>query len=188
MVGAQLYGTTLGALVNVLTTFWTLSNLSHLLGHGNWQMITYQTFHNAGAIWGAIGPLRFFGPSAPYHPLVYCFIIGFLLPFVPWLSNKVYPHRRWHLVNIPLIAMFSGLGGLQSEYLVPLIVGWVFQWYLYRTQREWWNKYCFVLAVALDAGVAICVMFVTGLQKLMPRWAGNPDMADGESINYYCFN
>ncbi|KAJ3040976.1 hypothetical protein HDV00_010048 [Rhizophlyctis rosea] len=186
-----LYGTVLGAITNVLTTFWTLNNLSHLLGKGTWQMITYQTFYNAGAIWGAIGPLRFFGPGAPYHPLIWCFPIGFLLPFIPWIANKfVYRNKGWHKVNFPLICLFSGLGGLQNGYLVPLVVGWVFGWWVFKRRREWWNKYCFVLAVGLDAGVAVCVLVVTVLAEVGVRglrWGGNPDLGGGVSINWYCF-
>ncbi|KAJ3280197.1 hypothetical protein HK104_000836, partial [Borealophlyctis nickersoniae] len=74
MMGAQLWGTIVGAIVNVLASFWALDRLGSSLGKGDWQMITYQMFYNAGAIWGAIGPARFFGPSSPYNSLLWCFL------------------------------------------------------------------------------------------------------------------
>ncbi|KAJ3282921.1 hypothetical protein HK104_010653, partial [Borealophlyctis nickersoniae] len=63
-------------------------------------------------------------------------------------------------------------------------------YYVHRRHHDWWKKYDFVLAVALDAGAACCVLIVAGLQQAQitgPKWKGSPDLGKGQSINYYCF-
>ena len=110
MVLAQVYGSFIGAFINVSVTFWAFDLLKDLLGTGQWRATGYTLFYNAGAIWGAIGPSRFFGPDSPYHSVLYCLLLGTLLPFIPWLLNKKYPSKYWKLVNVPLLASFQGPG------------------------------------------------------------------------------
>jgi uncharacterized membrane protein len=76
------------------------------------------------------------------------FLIGFLLPFLPWTMNKVYPHRYWHLgfrttliiVNMPVLTSIPGSGQYQS-YLIPIVIsGFITQFYMFRFKKEWFDK------------------------------------------------
>jgi hypothetical protein len=78
---------------------------------------------------GAIGPLRFF---SVYRSTLYCFLIGLVLPFVPWLLDKRYPHPYWRLIHIPLIASFTGPGRFQNFYIMPLVSAFLFQYYAFK--------------------------------------------------------
>ncbi|KNC97645.1 OPT family small oligopeptide transporter [Spizellomyces punctatus DAOM BR117] len=187
MLAAQFYGTFVGAIVSTIATFFVMSSME--IGKGDWQALSYRTFYSAGAIWGAIGPQRFFGIGAIYGPLLWCFLIGLLLPILPWLGNKIHPSRRWMYINIPLIAYFSGAGGLQNHYIMPLIAAFIFQYYLFRHANDWWKKYNYVLAVALDSGAAVCILVITVLTNMQlnaPVWAWNPDIRGGVQFDYYC--
>ncbi|KAJ3323512.1 hypothetical protein HDV06_001789 [Boothiomyces sp. JEL0866] len=138
MVFAQLYGTFLGAFVNTATSFWVMDSLDNILGTGDWQATDYFVFYNAGAIWGAIGPQRFFGIGSVYESTLWCFAIGFFLPIIPWYLNKLYPLSFWKMVNIPLLSSFFGPGQFQNFYLVPVAVAWFFQSYLFKNYNLWY--------------------------------------------------
>ncbi|KAJ2998788.1 hypothetical protein HDV02_004028 [Globomyces sp. JEL0801] len=166
MIFAQLYGSLIGAVTNTACTFWVLDSMKDTLGTGDWQMTNYFLFYNAGAIWGAIGPSRFFGSGSPYQSLLWCFLIGLALPFIPWILNKYYPNPFWCKIHVPLLASFSGPGQFQNFYIVPVIVAWFFQSHLYRNFPAWHAKYNYILAVALDSGVGITVLCVTILEQL----------------------
>lgn len=142
MVAAQLYGTVIGAIVNTSVSISAEDFLGSLLfKHPDWDATSYRVFYNAGAIWGAIGPQRFFGIGSVYQDLMWFFLAGFLLPFVPWLGNKLHPSRYWMYLNIPILASFPTMpGAIQSSVLVPLIVAWFFQHYVFHHHRDWWKR------------------------------------------------
>ncbi|KAJ3291622.1 hypothetical protein HDU79_002192 [Rhizoclosmatium sp. JEL0117] len=106
ILGAQFLGTFINAVASTSVTWAMMFSSGNLLhpNHGDWQYIVYQTFYSDGAIWGAIGPMRFFGVGSLYQGLLWCFLIGFLCPFGPWLMNRyVYPSKFWKHVNCELV-------------------------------------------------------------------------------------
>jgi hypothetical protein len=155
-----------------------MDNMRDMLGSADWGVSDYSIFYNAGAIWGAIGPQRFFGPGSVYESLLWCFLVGVILPFVPWLCHRVWPSPTWHLVNIPLLASCIGPGRIQNFILVGFGLSWLFQNYLFRHYHGWWTKYNYILAIGLDCGVAFAGLGVTLLQQAgqsFPTWMLNPE-------------
>ncbi|KAJ3113417.1 hypothetical protein HK100_001999 [Physocladia obscura] len=61
---AQFIGTFLSCIVATAVSWLIIFGMGNLLNanHGDWRFISYQTFYSDGAIWGAIGPSRFFVP------------------------------------------------------------------------------------------------------------------------------
>ena len=183
MVFAQLYGTLLGSFFNTAASFFVMDSMHDLLGTADWKVSEYGIFYNAGAIWGAIGPQRFFGIGSIYQNLLWSFLAGFLLPFIPWILNSFYPSKLWKLINFSLLASFAGPGRIQNFILPGLLVAWFFQNYMFRNHHEWWSKYTYILAVGLDIGVALTGLCVTFLQQFnleFPIWWLNP--LDRESM------
>ncbi|KAJ3321723.1 hypothetical protein HDU76_014032, partial [Blyttiomyces sp. JEL0837] len=146
-----------------------------------WSATHYNVFLNAGAIWGAIGPARFFGPGSPYVATLYGFVIGLIAPIIPWALHKAYPNGYWHLVNIPIIAVFPvQVGGYRSDLITPLIIGVIVNYFVKKHRHAWWKKYAYVMSAAFDSGTAITVTLVffmftvrADYQILMPTWGGN---------------
>ena len=124
MVGCQMYGTLVSSFVSTGATWLMITKFNDLIqpeGTGGWKATTYKTFFNAGdlftqilfsifdllnmnlflgAIWGAIAPARFWGIGSIYSSYMYCFLIGFIIPIIPWLINKyVYKSRFWPLLS-----------------------------------------------------------------------------------------
>jgi OPT family oligopeptide transporter len=139
-----------------------------------------RTHFNTSLIWGAVGPRRFFATDALYHPLLYFFILGALLPIAIYLLRKfVFTQSKWFArAHAPLL-----LGGL--NYIPPAsgtnygswaIVGLIFGLWLKRREHAWWRRYNFVLSSALDCSVAIAgiliffTIFYTGAADNFSWW------------------
>jgi OPT family oligopeptide transporter len=185
MVGAQLLGTFVGAFTTTFTCWFVMDHMN--IGAGDWKATSYSIFYSAGAIWGAIGPRRFFGIGTPYETLLFGFLIGFLLPFLPWIANKVYPNKFWRYINVPLLLYTSGVGSYQSEIIVGFIVNVIFQLYLFRYQYDWWKKYTYVFSAAVSGATMVAILLIALLKNLnfnAPFWWGNPE----GNLDYYCYD
>ncbi|KAJ3105611.1 hypothetical protein HDU96_008483 [Phlyctochytrium bullatum] len=88
------------------------------------------------------------------------FAIGLVLPFIPLLLHKQFPNSYWHLVNVPLIVVFPGLGGGSNRSETPLLVGIVVNYFIKMHRHAWWKTYAYVMSAALDAGLAITLTII----------------------------
>ncbi|KAJ3301643.1 hypothetical protein HDV03_000522 [Kappamyces sp. JEL0829] len=118
------------------------------------------------------------------------YIIGFLLPFIPFLLNKAFPSPNWRKINVVLLtaAMISMPTGSQQTFIVmPVLVAWFFQYYLYNHQREFWDKYAWIIASAFDSAAPFATFgarLLAVYKVMFPAWALNPANAQ---YDYYCY-
>ncbi|KAJ3005346.1 hypothetical protein HKX48_000732, partial [Thoreauomyces humboldtii] len=189
MFGTQIWGNLVGAAVSTGSSLWIIDNWgpngSNMINPSStqWNNIYYETFFDAGIIWGAIGPKDFFGQA--YKNLTYlAFLIGAIAPVIPWLGNRYYPSRWWVYINFPLFATTMTSGGFQNSVWMTLILAFIFQFYLYRHKFAWWSKYTYTLQTGLDVGTAIAVVVTALLSSSHPGpvWRGNPNTY----ADYYC--
>ncbi|KAL7747937.1 OPT superfamily [Sorochytrium milnesiophthora] len=158
---------------------WVLNPDSHKSDPvaNKWNSQTgYATYFSASLLWGAMGPLRFFFTS--YAPLaIAAFVVGTVMPvFLKLAYEYVGGPIPWSLINAPIILTVAGAGGYQSGVIMSILSSLFFQFYMYRRHTKWWQRYNYVLSVALDTGTAL-MGIVTGyaLQSAtMPNWALNP--------------
>ncbi|KAJ3119155.1 hypothetical protein HK100_000457 [Physocladia obscura] len=188
LVFTQFFGTFLNAIVSVVVAYYLMYNAGNLLGTDDWQYIGYLTFYNAGGIWGAIGPQRFFGVGSLYQNLLWCFLVGAVSPILPWLGNKfIVKSKFWHYVNFPLIYTIYGAGGYQNTIVVQMTVAFVGQVYIFNRHREWYQKYMYVVGTAFDSSSAITVLIISilGIYNLYFPYYNvfNPIT----EIDYYCW-
>ncbi|KAF9583377.1 hypothetical protein BGW38_009623 [Lunasporangiospora selenospora] len=100
--------------------------------------------------------------------------------------GSVWDHRLrrvpWHLVNMPLICVgASFVPQAPASFVMSAgIVAFCFAFLVLRYHHEWWRRYTFVLAAALDAGTQICNMAIFVVFSLIlkgsvgfPAWFGN---------------
>ncbi|CAG8522064.1 6241_t:CDS:2 [Paraglomus occultum] len=182
---AQVYGTILSAFVMYsVMTFVINTHANELRTNTHpWASLYAGYFYTASVIWGAVGPRRIFGATSPYRSLLWCWVVGFLLPVPFYLLNRKFPKSSfpWRSVNIPLICLGAALTSqLPKNYVVSaLVVGFTTQFLIYRYRHQLWRKYNYVVNAALDSGTQMCVLFVflftngffTSIQ--FPAWAGN---------------
>ncbi|KAI9324515.1 OPT oligopeptide transporter protein-domain-containing protein [Obelidium mucronatum] len=174
MVFAQFYGTFLNAIVSTAAAFYMMFNTNDLLKKPEWRY---------NGIWGAIGPQRFFGIGSLYEGLLWCFLIGAVAPLLPWLANKyIYKSKYWHYINFAII--FTTV-----VIIVPLILTFITQ-YLFLKNREFYQKYLYVMGAAFDGSagiVSLIVSFMAVVGVSFTSWyALNPN-TDNVPFDYYCY-
>ncbi|KAI9330486.1 OPT oligopeptide transporter protein-domain-containing protein [Zopfochytrium polystomum] len=120
------------------------------------------------------------GPGSPYVSTLWGFLIGAVLPVVPWVMHRFFPDGYWHLVNIPVIMTVPlDPGSILSIMITPLLVGILVNYVVKKYHHAWWKKYAYVTSAALDCGTAIALtviffifVFNENAPKL-PRYALN---------------
>jgi hypothetical protein len=102
-------------------------------------------------IWGLIGPERLFGTHGLYRNLVWLFLAGAVLPVPVWLLSRAFPERKWiALVNVPVISYgFAGMPPATPTNIATwLVTGTIFNYFVFRYRKGWWQKYNYVLSAA----------------------------------------
>ncbi|KAG0046030.1 hypothetical protein BGZ83_008757 [Gryganskiella cystojenkinii] len=200
MFVGQTFGTIVGAVFNYFTmTVIINSKRPYLDGteddpSGLWTGYLADTYWGSALIYGALGPARMFSKAGGYGFVYYGFLIGAIIPAIQWALSKKFPKIQWAKINITIIA--GGMSAYPNGYIVgvlpSIILCIIFQFYLFRYQKAWWQKYTFILAAALDAGTAFTGLFIFlffgGLSASMsvtfPSWWGNYYTPDGGNGNF----
>jgi OPT family small oligopeptide transporter len=121
-----------------------------------------EVFGTASIIWGVIGPGLQFSHGKTYYPLVFFFLAGAIAPVIPFVLSKKYPNSIFKYINLPVI--FNGTGFIPPATALNYVpwagVGFFFQYFVRRRYFSWWTKYNYVLAAALDSGLAISILVI----------------------------
>ncbi|KAI5671259.1 hypothetical protein M9H77_11623 [Catharanthus roseus] len=172
---AQLVGTLVAGTINLSVAWWMLESIDNICDveslhpESPWTCPKFRVTFDASVIWGLIGPERLFGPHGLYRNLVWLFLIGALLPIPVWVLSKIFPEKKWiPLINIPVIS--SGFAGMPPATPTNkgswIITGLFFNYFVFKYQKGWWQKYNYVLSAALDAGTAFMgVLLFSALQN-----------------------
>lgn len=147
-----------------------------------WTCPKFRVTFDASVIWGLIGPERLFGAGGLYRNLVWLFLVGAVLPVPVWILSKMFPEKKWiPLINIPVISYgFAGMPPATPTNIASWIVtGTIFNYFVFKYRRTWWQRYNYVLSAALDAGTAFMgVLLFFALQnegKNVKWWGSEPD-------------
>ncbi|XP_022973113.1 oligopeptide transporter 3-like isoform X4 [Cucurbita maxima] len=188
MYTAQLVGTLVAGTINLVVAWWMLDNIENICDtealqpDSPWTCPKYRVTFDASVIWGLIGPRRLFGPGGLYRNLVWLFLIGAVLPVPIWALSKAFPKKKWiALINIPVISYgFAGMPPATPTNIASwLITGTIFNYFVFRHHKRWWQKYNYVLSAALDAGTALMgVLLFIVLQNgghSLRWWGSQPD-------------
>ena len=99
------------------------------------------TFFTASVLWGTLGPKKMFGAGAIYNGLLWCFLIGALLP-IPFYFLS----RKWKIFQYFHAPVFLYGGLVWAPYNLanvwPVVpVAWLFNYYIKKRFLGWWSKY-----------------------------------------------
>nr|GEV50314.1 oligopeptide transporter 4-like [Tanacetum cinerariifolium] len=187
----QVLGTIIAGTVNLGVAWYLLSNMDEIChpdpkSNSPWTCPVDTIFFDASVIWGLVGPKRIFGPLGNYGALNWFFLGGIMGPVAVWLCHKALPSVSWiPLINLPVLlgaTAYMPLTGAVT-YNSWILVGTIFNFFVFRYQKMWWKRYNYILSAALDAGVAsmdILLYFTTGLEDKTVHWWGtdNPQHCD----------
>ncbi|KAI4864147.1 small oligopeptide transporter [Hypoxylon rubiginosum] len=192
---AQGIATVLGALTQVGVTLWMLGNVPGICSEdqpNGFSCPIGRTVYSSSVIWGLVGPSRLYSVGQIYSRLLHFFWIGLILPPMTYYLWKRTGSEFVRKVNWPLI--FVGTYNVPPatgiNYSSWYIVNLIFNKIIYKRFYAWWTKYNYVLAAALDTGLAfsgIVIFFAVtyGPNLQFPDWWGNTvwqNTADGQGL------
>ncbi|XP_047160979.1 oligopeptide transporter 4-like [Vigna umbellata] len=183
----QFIGTMLAGTINIGVAWWLLNSIKNIC-HDDllpedspWTCPGDRVFFDASVIWGLVGPKRIFGSLGNYSVLNWFFLGGALGPIIVWLLHKAFPKNSWiPLINLPVL-----LGA--TAYMPPatplnynswILIGTIFNFFIFRYRKKWWQRYNYVLSAALDSGVAfmtVLLYFSLGMENKSLNWWGNDE-------------
>lgn len=165
MFWCQIVATVVAGTTQLGVQAWMFTNIKGICSHhqkDNFTCPSTQVFGTASIIWGVIGPRRQFSQGHVFYPLTFFFLIGVVLPCIPFFVTKRYPNSIFKYVNFPVI--FNGTGLIPPatavNYVPWGIVGFIFQYVIRRRHFSWWTKYNYVLSAALDSGLAVGLVVI----------------------------
>ncbi|KAL8136597.1 hypothetical protein V2J09_002598 [Rumex salicifolius] len=143
-----------------------------------WTCPGDRVFFDASVIWGLVGPKRIFGHLGNYKAMNWFFLGGAIGPFIVWLFQKSFPRLTWiPLINLPVLLGATAYmpPATALNYNSRIIVGTVFNFFVFRYRKKWWQRYNYILSAALDAGVAfmaVVLYFSLGIENRSLDWWG----------------
>ncbi|TFK87105.1 OPT oligopeptide transporter [Polyporus arcularius HHB13444] len=165
MFYTQVVAATIACTVQLGVQTWMFSHIPNMCDSGQKDRFicpSTEVFGTASVIWGVIGPQRQFSSGQIYYGLVYFFLIGAICPLAAYLISLRWQNSFLRYVNFPVI--FNGTQWIPPasavNYVPWTIVGFIFNYIIRRRHFSWWTKYNYILSAALDAGVAIAIIFI----------------------------
>ncbi|KAF8193622.1 OPT-domain-containing protein [Mycena galopus ATCC 62051] len=134
------------------------------------------TFFAASVLSGTLGPKRMFGAGGIYNGLLWCFLIGAVLPVPVYLLRKKF--KAMEYIHLPVLL----LGGLSwAPYSMANVwpavpVGYFFNVFTKRRFIAWWSKYNYITTTAFSTAIAICaivIFFGIEWSGVAIGWSGN---------------
>lgn len=169
--------------------WWLLNSVEHICQPGllpknsPWTCPNDRVFFDASVIWGLVGPKRIFGSQGNYGALNWFFLGGLLGPCAVWLLHKKFPNQSWiPLINLPVLLGATAYmpPATALNYNAWILVGTIFNFFVFRYRKKWWQRYNYILSAALDAGTAFMTVLLyvsLGLEGVNLHWWGsNPDV------------
>ncbi|KAI3961278.1 hypothetical protein MKX01_006992 [Papaver californicum] len=180
----QFIGTIIAGTINIGVAWWLLTSIENICqeellpANSPWTCPGDRVFFDASVIWGLVGPRRIFGPLGNYAALNWFFLGGAVGPILVWFLHKAFPKQSWiPLINLPVLlgATASMPPATAVNYNSWILVGTIFNFFVFRYRKQWWQRYNYVLSAALDAGVAfmaVLLYFSVSMENINVDWWG----------------
>ncbi|KAK4438073.1 Oligopeptide transporter 4 [Sesamum alatum] len=180
----QFLGTIIAGTVNIAVAWWLLTSITNICQDdllppdSPWTCPGDRVFFDASVIWGLVGPKRIFGSLGNYSSMNWFFLGGALGPVLVWLFHKAFPKQSWiPLINLPVLLGATGAmpPATPLNYNAWIIIGTIFNFFVFRYRKKWWQRYNYILSAALDAGVAfmaVALYFSLGMENKEIDWWG----------------
>ncbi|KAI4375907.1 hypothetical protein MLD38_013723 [Melastoma candidum] len=187
----QFIGTILAGTINNAVAWWLLNSITNICQDtllppdSPWTCPSDRVFFDASVIWGLVGPRRIFGQLGNYKAMNWFFLGGAIGPVIVWLLHKAFPKQTWiPLINLPVLLGATAMmpPATPLNYNAWVLVGTIFNFFVFRYRKQWWQRYNYILSAGLDAGVAfmaVLLYFSVGMEnKGLTWWGTNGEHCD----------
>lgn len=180
----QFAGTLVAGTVNLSVAWWLLGSVENICQDqllppdSPWTCPGDRVFFDASVIWGLVGPKRIFGSHGNYEAVNWFFLIGAAGPVIVYIFHRIFPRQRWILmINLPVLigATANMPPATAVNYNSWLLIGTIFNFFVFRYRKKWWQRYNYILSAALDAGVAfmaVLLYFTLTMENRTVNWWG----------------
>ncbi|KAE8057108.1 hypothetical protein FH972_013825 [Carpinus fangiana] len=180
----QCIGTIIAGTINLGVAWWLLNTVENICQdellppNSPWKCPGDRVFFDASVIWGLVGPKRIFGSLGNYSALNWFFLVGALGPLLVWLLQKAFPNQKWiSLINLPVLlgATAAMPPATSVNFTCWIVVGTIFNYFIFKYRKRWWQRYNYVLSAALDAGLAfmgVLLYFSLTMDDISISWWG----------------
>ncbi|XP_058068216.1 oligopeptide transporter 5-like [Magnolia sinica] len=179
----QVVGMLISSTISFGTAWWILSTVKNicepkLLPPGSpWTCPTERVVFSITSTWGIVGPSRIFAPFGLYKHVYLFFLLGALAPVPVWLLSRKFSEKKWiRLIHFPIIlGATANMPPIRAvHHWSWLVVGFLFNYVIYRKYNGWWSRYNYVLSAGLDVGIAFTALLVSfALQNIYGvKWWG----------------
>ncbi|KAL4604385.1 hypothetical protein ACB092_10G189500 [Castanea dentata] len=181
----QFIGTIIAGTVNLGVAWWLLNTIENICQdellppNSPWTCPGDRVFFDASVIWGLVGPRRIFGRLGNYPALNWFFLGGAVGPVIVWLMQKAFPNQEWiSLINFPVLlgATAAMPPATSVNFNCWIVVGTIFNYFVFKYRKNWWQRYNYVLSAALDAGLAfmgVVLYFTLTMEDISLSWWGS---------------
>ncbi|CAH9119455.1 unnamed protein product [Cuscuta epithymum] len=181
----QLVGTVVAGTINIAVAWGLLTSIPNICQdnllppNSQWTCPNDRVFFDASVIWGLVGPKRIFGSLGRYGALNWGFLLGAMSPLVVWLFQRGFPSKRWiSLINLPVLLSATATmpPATSLNFNSWIVVGTIFNFFIFRYRRKWWQRYNYVLSAAMDAGLAcmaVALYFGFEVENVSVNWWGS---------------
>ncbi|KAI0145267.1 OPT oligopeptide transporter protein-domain-containing protein [Xylariaceae sp. FL1272] len=135
-------------------------------------------FFTASVVGGTVGPIKMFGPSGIYTPLLVGLPMGLVISIAVYHAQKRL-HKSW-MRQIHPIALMEGAvlwAPFNMSYVWPILpIAWISWIWTKKYYPALWQKYNFVLSAAFGCGIAfaaVIIFFALQFRDTQFPWAGN---------------
>ncbi|KAH8647649.1 OPT oligopeptide transporter [Xylariales sp. PMI_506] len=184
VVGMQIFANMIALPVNYLVMLWVLdTKFEYVSGKvtdplGQWTGQDFQSYNTAGIQYALVGPRKLLASSF-FTPVLYGFLAGAVAPTAMWLLYRKFPKFRFDLWNTTIFFASAATfrGNLSTGPFTWIILGTIWNFYLYRYRHKFWNKWAYITGAAMDTGFNLNLLFIflflstTG--TVMVKWWGN---------------
>ncbi|KAK7467515.1 hypothetical protein VKT23_004569 [Stygiomarasmius scandens] len=184
VIFSQLLGSFIGLPVNYAAMRWVLATRLDYLReikndpNGQWTGQELKGYNSSGIQYGLVGPSRLF-QQPEYKPVLYGFIVGAITPAIIWLLHRRWKAPKFHLWNSTILFanMAEFRGNISTGPLTQFLLGFIWNFYLYRYRYKFWRMWGYISGAAMDTGfnLNLLVLFATvgATGAVMPNWWGN---------------
>ncbi|KAJ7083916.1 OPT-domain-containing protein [Mycena crocata] len=176
---AQIYATTVSSFVCIAILNFQMTQIPevctpHQADHFICPGIN--TFFTASVLWGTLGPKRMFGAGGIYNGLLYCFLIGAILPVPVYFLRKRFKVLEYFHLPVLLTGGLIWAPGSMANVWPAVPVAYVFNVFIKKRYLAWWSKYNYITTTAFSAAIAISavvIFFAVQWPGVEIDWIGN---------------